>query len=151
MVLRTAYDGAFQEFSRQVVSLQSLLQHATPDRTAIVEARRRVEQAQSIYRDSRDSLAHFLLSHDMKGAPAGSLAVRTASQLRAELQAFAADREPNWKMAGVREDLQGTGRDVDHRSEVERLAHQLWEKAGRPVGRADEHWYRAEHLIQDTP
>jgi len=117
----------------------------------MLEARRRVEQAQSIYRDSRDSLAHFLLSQDMKGAPAGSLAVRTASQLRAEPQAFTADRKPNGEMPRVRGDLQGAGRDVDHRSEVERLAHQLWEVAGRPVGRADEHWYRAEHLIQDTP
>ena len=107
LALRAAYDGAFQEFSRQVFSLQSLLQHATPDRTAISEARRRVEQARSTYRDSRDSLAHFLLSHDMK-----------ESQLRAE---------------------------------VERLAHELWEGAGRPIGRADEHWYRAEHLIQYTP
>jgi hypothetical protein len=107
LALRTAYDSAFQEFSRQVFSLQSSLQHATLDRTAISEAGRRVEQAQSIYRDSRDSLARFLLSHDKK-----------ESQLRAE---------------------------------VERLAHQLWERAGRPVGRADEHWYRAEHLLQHTP
>jgi len=105
--LRAAYDVAFQDFSRQVLSLQSILRNEAPDSTAIAEARRRVEQAQSIYRDSRDSLAHFLLSHDMK-----------ESQLRAE---------------------------------VERLAHELWERAGRPIGRADEHWYRAEHLIQYTP
>jgi hypothetical protein len=83
-----------------------MLNHEPPDTAAIEEARRRIEQARSIYRDSRDSLARFLLSQDMKSAPAGS---------------------------------------------VERLAHQLWERAGRPVGQADEHWYHAERMIQNTP
>ena len=36
---------------------------------------------------------------------------------------------------------------ADRRSEVERLAYQLWENAGRPFGRAEEHWYRAEQMI----
>ena len=103
--LRAAYDVAFQEFSRQVLSLQSILNGDAPESTAIEEARRRVEQAQSIYRDCRDSLARFLLSQDMKGAPPGS---------------------------------------------VVRLAHQLWESDGRPAGKADEHWYRAERMIQNA-
>jgi len=68
VALRTAYDDGFQEFSRQVLSLQSLLRHATPDREAILEARRRVEQAQSAYRESRDLLAQFILGRDVKPA-----------------------------------------------------------------------------------
>jgi hypothetical protein len=108
--LRTAYDDAFQKFSRQVLSLQSLLRHATPDREAILEARGRVEQAQSAYRESRDLLAQSILGRDVKPAH----------------------------------------RNVDSSCQVERLAHQLWERAGRPLGRADEHWYRAEQLIQNT-
>ena len=103
--LRAAYDAAFQEFSRQVLSLQSILNGDAPESTAIEEARRRVEQAQSIYRDCRDSLARFLLSLDMKAAPAVC---------------------------------------------VESLAHQLWESDGRPAGKADEHWYRAERMIQNA-
>ena len=103
--LRAAYDVAFQDFSRQVLSLQSILGHDAPDSTAMEEARRRVQQAQSVYRDCRDSLARFLLSLDMKAAPAVC---------------------------------------------VESLAHQLWESDGRPAGKADEHWYRAERMIQNA-
>jgi hypothetical protein len=37
---------------------------------------------------------------------------------------------------------------VDQRARVEALAHQLWESAGRPAGRAEEDWYKAERLIR---
>ena len=39
------------------------------------------------------------------------------------------------------------GTEPDRRFEVEQLAYQLWEKAGRPIGMADDHWYLAERLI----
>lgn len=29
-------------------------------------------------------------------------------------------------------------------------AHQLWEQAGRPEGREDEFWHRAEQELQET-
>lgn len=31
--------------------------------------------------------------------------------------------------------------------QVRVLAHRIWEAAGRPQGRADEHWYRAEEML----
>ena len=37
---------------------------------------------------------------------------------------------------------------ADERSKVQRLAHLLWESGGRPEGRAEDDWYRAEHLIR---
>ncbi|MGF1610873.1 MAG: DUF2934 domain-containing protein [Kiloniellales bacterium] len=33
-------------------------------------------------------------------------------------------------------------------SEIERRAYAIWEAEGRPVGRALEHWFRAEHELQ---
>ncbi|MBM3747875.1 MAG: DUF2934 domain-containing protein [Acidobacteria bacterium] len=33
---------------------------------------------------------------------------------------------------------------------MERLAYQLWEEAGRPFGRAEEHWYLAGRLLRST-
>jgi Protein of unknown function (DUF2934) len=32
--------------------------------------------------------------------------------------------------------------------EIERLAYRLYEDAGKPEGRADEHWARAEEIIR---
>ncbi len=32
--------------------------------------------------------------------------------------------------------------------EVQTLAHRLWEEAGRPVGSANEHWFRAEEMLR---
>jgi hypothetical protein len=37
------------------------------------------------------------------------------------------------------------------RAAVERLAYHLWEEAGRPAGRAQEHWYLAEQLTTRKP
>jgi hypothetical protein len=31
--------------------------------------------------------------------------------------------------------------------EVEALAYRLWEEAGHPIGKPQEHWYRAEQLL----
>ncbi|HSB13972.1 MAG TPA: DUF2934 domain-containing protein [Bryobacteraceae bacterium] len=30
---------------------------------------------------------------------------------------------------------------------MEQLVYHLWEESGRPTGKAEEHWYRAEQLI----
>lgn len=117
--LRKAYEEAFQEFSRQVRLLQSLMNHPTPDKSAMEEAGRLVEQARSAYRESRDALARFMLSRGGKGGAQETLSFRT-------------------------------GRGWDLRSEVEGLAYRLWEEAGRPAGRAQEHWYRAERLIHTS-
>ena len=74
VALRTAYEDAFRRFSEQVRFLQSMTKHPTQDRTVIERARRQVEQARSVYHGSRESLAQFILSRDMRGAAAGSLA-----------------------------------------------------------------------------
>jgi len=37
---------------------------------------------------------------------------------------------------------------ITDRSETIRdLAHKIWEEEGKPEGRADEHWHKAEKLI----
>jgi hypothetical protein len=33
-------------------------------------------------------------------------------------------------------------------AEVQSLAYRLWEEAGRPIGNPEQHWYRAEQLLQ---
>jgi hypothetical protein len=63
-----------------------------------------------VYRERRDALAQFLLSHAATGAAAC----------------------------------------LAHRAQVERLAYQLWEEAGRPSGRAEEHWHLAERLMHSA-
>ena len=37
--------------------------------------------------------------------------------------------------------------DAGRPSAVQRLAHSLWERAGRPAGTAESDWYRAEALV----
>ena len=91
--LRRAYENAFQQFSLQVGLFQSLAGHPTPDRTVIEEARWRVEQAQSAYRDSRDLLAQFMLSRDVKSAAVESLAFCAAAQWDEKRQAATTDRQ----------------------------------------------------------
>lgn len=109
--LRSAYNSAFRQFSLSVGQLRSLLSLPAPDIAAVEEAKLRVEQARTAYRESRDLLVQFMLSRDVT----------------------AADRGVDWK------------------SQVESLAHQIWEESGRPAGKAEEHWYRAESLLRNTP
>jgi len=131
--LRRGYEDAFQRFSQQACLLQSLLmKRPAPDKSAIEEAGRKVQQARSVYRESRDLLAQFMLSHDTRAA--------NATGRRAQTNAADAGGEP-----------QGGERNRDERSRVQQLAYRLWEEAGRPVGRAEEHWYRAEGLIHNSP
>jgi hypothetical protein len=33
--------------------------------------------------------------------------------------------------------------------EIRHLAHAIWEREGRPEGKADEHWYRAKQFLED--
>jgi len=118
--LRRAYEDAFRGFSLQVHLLQSLMSQPPTDGGTFEEAKRRVEQAHFAYRESRDLLAQFVQPHGEAGAAASS----------------------RYAQSGDRE--------LDQKSRVERLAYQLWEEAGRPAGRAVEHWYLAERLIQNA-
>jgi hypothetical protein len=36
---------------------------------------------------------------------------------------------------------------MEREDEIRRKAHELWERDGRPEGRADDHWAEAEALI----
>jgi|GEM_PF-1429863 len=38
----------------------------------------------------------------------------------------------------------------DHRAEIQREAYRLWDQAGRPFGKADDHWFQAEKTVADT-
>ena len=131
LALREVYEDAFQQFSREVRVLQSLGRRAASDKEAGQDAKRQVEQARFAYRESREALAQFMLSRDAKPV------VTAGSHAQPEMAKIAA--EP-----------QGTEKDLDPRSQIERLAHQLWEQAGRPCGRAEEHWYLAERLIHNA-
>ncbi|MGJ5180070.1 DUF2934 domain-containing protein [Bradyrhizobium oligotrophicum] len=39
--------------------------------------------------------------------------------------------------------------DVNLEDRIRERAHALWEQSGRPEGREDEFWYRAEHEIRE--
>ncbi len=127
--LREAYEDAFRGFSLKVHLLQSLASQETPDGRAVEEAKRLVEQAHDAYRESRGLLAQFMLLHGEAGA--------AATRHHTPAQMAVTGNKP-----------QSGGRESDQRSRVESLAYQLWEEAGRPPGRAEEHWYRAERLIR---
>lgn len=38
--------------------------------------------------------------------------------------------------------------DDEHHERISQLAHQVWESAGRPVGKDAEHWQAARRLIE---
>ncbi len=120
--LRRAYEDAFREFSSEVSLLHSLVNQSTAGGRAVEEAQRRVERARAAYRERRDLLARFLL---LRGA---------------------ADAAANGPGAPAQMAVIDQG-ELDQDSRVERLAYQLWEEAGRPLGKANEHWRRAEELI----
>ena len=63
--LRSAYEEAFQQFSLQVNLLQSLHGQPTPDKAAIEEASRWIDQARMVYRENRDNLVQFMLGLDV--------------------------------------------------------------------------------------
>ncbi len=127
--LRETYDQVFHHLAQQVRELQSLMSQPATDERAVEEAKRRVEQAQATYRETRDLLAWSLLFGDVKSASA------------ADLEALA-------RAAVIGVGPLGRAGGLDHRSQVEQLAHQLWEQTGRPSGKAEEHWYLAERLAE---
>jgi hypothetical protein len=59
--LRAAYEDAFLQLSSQVRQWQTLVSHSGPDTAGIGDARDRVEEAQAVYRETRDLLAEFIL------------------------------------------------------------------------------------------
>jgi hypothetical protein len=124
--LRAEYDAAFDRLRAADWELRSIRQQLSPDKMVEEAARQRVEQAMDVYRACRTNIADFLLS----GQPAGSQhrGIRTAR----------IDR----RAAGSKDSAPGCG------DEVHVLAHRLWEDAGRPMGSADAHWYRAEELLR---
>ena len=122
---RAEYDAGFDGLRAAHWELRSIGQQLSPDKMDEEAARQRVEQAMDVYRACRTNIADFLLS----GQPAGSQhrGIRTAG----------IDR----RTAGSKDSDPGCG------DEVRVLAHRLWEDDGRPMGSADEHWYRAEEML----
>jgi hypothetical protein len=59
--LRGAYKAAFDHYAAEVRLLQLLARESNVDEKALEEARRRVEEAQAVYRAHRDALASFLI------------------------------------------------------------------------------------------
>ena len=123
--LRAEYDAAFDRLRAAHWELQSIRQQLSPDKMAEEAARQRVDQAMDVYRACRTNLADFLISNQPVG-----------SQFRG-VRSVGINR----RAAGSKDSAPGC------RDEVRVLAHRLWEDAGRPLGSADEHWYRAEEML----
>jgi hypothetical protein len=124
--LRAEYDAAFDRLRAAHWELRSIRQQLSPDKMADEAARQRVDQAMGAYRACRENLADFLISRQ----PAGSQhrGIWTAGIER--------------RAAGSKDSAPGCG------DEVRVLAHRLWEDAGRPMGSAEAHWYRAEEMLR---
>jgi hypothetical protein len=60
--LRTAYEHAFRQFSFEVNQLRAIEDDPATDRAALEETRRRVAEAQSVYREARDRLVDLMLA-----------------------------------------------------------------------------------------
>ena len=131
--LRAEYDAAFDQFRRSDLALRSIRQQLSPDTTAEDAARQRVDQAVRAYRACRNNLAAFLISR----LPAGTPAMPMGSQLLGV-----------WTVGIDRQAAVGSDTALGHRHEVQVLAYRLWEEAGRPLGSADENWYRAEDMLR---
>lgn len=55
----------------------------------------------------------------------------------------------NAKASPTKPTISAAPRTTDLRAEIERRAYELWEAEGRPGGRDQSHWYRAEQeLVQ---
>lgn len=61
--LRVAYEEAFQGFSAQVRLLQSVTSRQGSGEASAKSAQDLLDHAQSAYRQTRDSLARFILAH----------------------------------------------------------------------------------------
>ena len=131
--LRAEYDAAFDRLRAAHGELRSIRQQLSPDKMAEEAARQRVDQAMGVYRARRENLADFLISRQPPGKPA----VPVGSQPPG-VWTVGIDR----RAAVSKDSAPGCG------DEVRVLAHRLWEDAGRPMGSADAHWYRAEEMLR---
>ena len=131
--LRAEYDAAFVRLLAAVGELRSITQQLSPDKTAEQAARRRGDQAMGVYHECRDKLAGFLVSLQPAGRSAASM-----------------DSKPVgvWMMGTNQRAAGSDDGAFGRRDEVQVLAYRLWERAGRPIGSPDEHWYRAEELLR---
>jgi len=69
-----------------------------------------------------------------------------AAQERFE-QALASYRESRGRLARFLAGLELVAGQYD---DVRALAHRLWEEEGRPIGKPEQHWYRAEALVRSA-
>ena len=132
--LRAEYDAAFDRLRAAVWELRSITQELSSDRIAEEAARQCVDQALGLYRECRNNLADFLTSRQPAGKPAVSVGSQPLGVWTPGI-----DR----RAAGSDDDAFG------RRNEVQVLAYRLWEKAERPIGSPDEHWYRAEVMLRN--
>ena len=130
--LRAEYDAAFDRLRAAHGELRSKGPQLSPDKMAEEAARQRVDQAMGVYRACRTDLADFLISSQ----PVGKPAVPVGSQ---PLEVWTVEIER--RAAGSEDSALGCG------DQIRALAHHLWEDAGRPMGSADAHWYRAEEMV----
>lgn len=131
--LRAEYDAAFGGLRAAVWELQSITQGLSLDKLAGEAERQRVDQALGRYRECRNNLVGFLISHQSAGRPT----------------AYVDSQPPSICTPGM--DRRAAGSDdgaFDRGGEVQVLAFHLWEKAGRPIGSPDENWYRAEEMLR---
>ena len=131
--LRAEYDAAFDRLRAADWELRSIRQQLSPDKMAEEAARQRVDQAMGVYRACRENLADFLMSRQPAGKPAVPLGFQPSGVWAAGIERRA---------AGSKDSAPGCG------DEIRVLAHRLWEDAGRPMGSAEAHWYRAEELLR---
>ena len=131
--LRAEYDAAFDQFRRAEWELRFIRQQCSPDKTAEDAVRPRVDQAMGVYRACRKNLADSLISH----LPAGEPAVPMGSQPLGI-----------WRVGIDRRAAGSSDTVLGRRNDVQVLAYRLWEEAGRPLGSADENWYRAEDMLR---
>jgi hypothetical protein len=54
---------------------------------------------------------------------------------------------PGAKSSPTRRTIRATSPKIDLRVAIERRAYELWEAEGRPGGRDQSHWYRAEQEL----
>lgn len=130
--LRAAYEAAFDVLRTEIPWLQCIAQDPNSNEAAKEAARRRVHEAFRAYRDCRDRLAECLMS--LKPA---EMAMAAGSSFSGSAGSSATGRQ-----VGEMSD-----RPVECREELQLLAYRLWEEAGRPIGKSNEYWYRAEELL----
>lgn len=116
--LRTDCDAAFRNWTAQVRVLQSVSSAESKDSGAIEQARGWAQEAAAIYREKRNLLLEFMMRSQEAG---GTRPFKGSS---------------------------ATAVPKDRARQVEKLARQIWEESGRPVGTAEKDWHQAEQILQ---